>query len=43
MAWATLLGFLLWGEVPSPAAVTGIVAVCASGLHILHRDKLKAA
>lgn len=38
MIWATLFGFLVFGEVPTPAALTGAGIIIASGLYILHRE-----
>lgn len=39
MAWAILLGYLIWGDVPSPAVFAGIALVVASGLFILYREQ----
>ncbi len=39
MAWAILLGYLIWGDVPSPAVFAGIAVVVASGLFILYREQ----
>jgi drug/metabolite transporter (DMT)-like permease len=33
--WATILGFAIWGDVPTPALLAGSAIVVASGLYIL--------
>lgn len=38
LLWATLLGFVVWSELPHPATVAGALVVAASGLYILHRE-----
>ena len=38
LIWATLLGWLVWGDVPSPHVFFGAVIVIASGLFILYRE-----
>ncbi len=38
MIWAVLFGYLLWGELPGVAVLTGSTLVVASGLYILHRE-----
>ncbi len=35
LVWATLLGFAIWGDVPTPALLAGSAIVVASGLYIL--------
>ena len=42
MAWAILLGYLIWGDVPSLAVFAGITLVVASGLFILYREQRMA-
>ena len=41
MLWATLFGFLVFGEVPTEAVLAGGGIVIASGLYILHREALR--
>jgi len=41
MIWATLLGFLVFGDVPTPAVLVGAGIIIASGLYILHRETMK--
>lgn len=38
LIWASLLGFLIWGELPRTATVAGAVVVAASGVYILYRE-----
>jgi drug/metabolite transporter (DMT)-like permease len=38
--WALLLGYVVWGDVPNPLAVAGIVVLVASGLYLMHRERL---
>jgi drug/metabolite transporter (DMT)-like permease len=40
MVWAILLGYLIWGEMPTAALLLGAAIVVASGLYILHREVL---
>jgi len=35
LLWATLYGYLIWGEVPSAATVLGTIIVVASGITVL--------
>jgi drug/metabolite transporter (DMT)-like permease len=39
--WATILGFAIWGDVPTPALLAGSAIVVASGLYILWRETLR--
>jgi drug/metabolite transporter (DMT)-like permease len=41
LIWATLLGFLVWGELPHAATLAGALVVAASGIYILHRELLR--
>ncbi|TWA82448.1 drug/metabolite transporter (DMT)-like permease [Azospirillum brasilense] len=38
MIWATLLGFLVFGDVPTPTVLAGAGIIIASGLYILYRE-----
>jgi drug/metabolite transporter (DMT)-like permease len=40
--WALLLGYAVWGDIPDVLAMAGIVLLVASGLYILHRERLRA-
>jgi drug/metabolite transporter (DMT)-like permease len=39
LIWATLLGFLVWGDVPQTATLVGAGLVVLAGLYILHRER----
>jgi drug/metabolite transporter (DMT)-like permease len=41
MIWALLLGFVVWGDVPTPALLSGAAVVAASSLYILYRETLR--
>ena len=41
LIWATLLGFLLWRELPDTLTVAGTGIVVASGLYIIYRETIK--
>ncbi len=41
LIWATILGFLIWGELPHAATLAGAAVVAASGIYILHRELLR--
>jgi len=41
LLWALLLGYLIWGDVPNQLATDGIVLIVASGLYILHRERVR--
>lgn len=38
LIWATLFGFLLWGDLPGPRTVLGGLIVTASGIYIFYRE-----
>lgn len=39
--WALAIGYVLWGEVPNILALFGIAVIVASGLYILHRERVR--
>jgi drug/metabolite transporter (DMT)-like permease len=41
LIWATLLGFLLWGELPDKYTLVGAGFVILSGLYIVYRETIK--
>jgi drug/metabolite transporter (DMT)-like permease len=41
--WAMVIGFVFWGDVPDLWIITGGSIVVASGLYILHRQRLMRA
>src|SRR5690349_8918025 len=43
LVWATVLGFVIWGDVPTPALGIGSAIVVASGLYILWRETVRRA
>jgi drug/metabolite transporter (DMT)-like permease len=43
LIWAMLLGFAIWGEVPTLSLVIGGAIVAGSGLFLLWREQRKAA
>ena len=43
LIWAAMLGFAVWGDVPTPSLLLGSAIVVASGLYILLRETLRSA
>jgi drug/metabolite transporter (DMT)-like permease len=41
LVWATILGFAIWGDVPTPELLLGSAIVVASGLYILWRETMR--
>jgi len=41
LLWALLIGYLIWGDVPNELATAGIVLIAASGLYVLHRERVR--
>ena len=41
LVWASILGFAVWGDVPTPGLLLGSAIVVASGLYILWRETLR--
>jgi drug/metabolite transporter (DMT)-like permease len=41
LLWATLLGFVIFGEVPDIWTVTGAVFIVGSGLYTAHRERVR--
>lgn len=41
MIWALLLGYLIWGDVATPALIGGSLVVASSGLYILYRETVR--
>jgi drug/metabolite transporter (DMT)-like permease len=39
--WAIAIGYVVWGDVPNALALFGIAVIVASGLYILHRERLR--
>ena len=38
LVWASILGFLVWGETPKPLTLVGALVVAGSGIYILFRE-----
>ncbi len=38
LIWATIIGLMVWGELPRSTTLVGAAVVTASGLYILHRE-----
>jgi drug/metabolite transporter (DMT)-like permease len=43
LIWGGLLGFLVFGEVPSWTTLTGAAIVALAGLYNLHRERVRRA
>ena len=41
--WATLLGWLVWRDTPSVAVTLGNALIIASGLLVLHAERMRGA
>jgi drug/metabolite transporter (DMT)-like permease len=41
LVWASLLGFAIWGDVPTPHLIVGAIVVVVSGLYILWRETVR--
>lgn len=40
IVWATIVGFLVWGDLPGDWEIAGSVLIISSGLYILHRETI---
>ncbi len=41
LVWATLFGFLVFGDLPDRWTIVGAIVIAASGLYIFHRENLR--
>ena len=41
--WALGIGYVVWGDVPNTLTLAGIAVIVASGLYILHRERVLGA
>lgn len=41
LVWAVILGFAIWGDMPTPGLLTGSAIVVASGVYILWRETVR--
>lgn len=39
LAWAALIGFVVWGDVPAGHVVAGAAVIAGCGLYVVHREK----
>jgi drug/metabolite transporter (DMT)-like permease len=39
--WGALFGYIFWGEMPSSSLIFGVPLIVASGLYIVHRERLR--
>jgi drug/metabolite transporter (DMT)-like permease len=39
--WALAIGYVVWGDVPDAIAMAGIAVIVASGLYIIHRERVR--
>jgi drug/metabolite transporter (DMT)-like permease len=42
LVWAVLIGFVVWGDIPTVGLLVGSAIVVASGLFLLWRESRKA-
>lgn len=42
IVWAALLGWAIWGDVPTVEIVVGNLVICLSGLYVFHRERVLA-
>ena len=43
LLWAALFGFVMFADLPDAWTLLGAAIIAASGLYILHREKLRRA
>ena len=43
MIWATLLGYVMFSDIPTPNTIFGVFIIVASGLYAFHRKRIKEA
>ncbi len=41
--WSTILGYLIWSDLPGPRILVGAAVVILSGLYIIYRETMKQA
>jgi len=41
IVWAVIVGFLMFGDVPSPVAMAGLMLILASGVYMIHRERVR--
>lgn len=40
LIWSAILGYLIWGDIPDIYAIIGAGLIVASGLYIIHRERI---
>ena len=43
LVWATMLGFLIFGDVPDILTIAGAAIIIGSGLYTAHRERVRRA
>jgi drug/metabolite transporter (DMT)-like permease len=43
LLWGTIIGFLIWAEVPAWSTLSGAAVVIAAGLYNVHRERVRRA
>jgi drug/metabolite transporter (DMT)-like permease len=38
--WAGLLGFIVWGDVPTPVVLVGSAIIVSAGIYIVRREAI---
>jgi drug/metabolite transporter (DMT)-like permease len=41
LLWATLIGFLVWGDIPTTQVWIGAAIIIACGLYVIHRESVR--
>jgi drug/metabolite transporter (DMT)-like permease len=41
LVWATLIGYVIWLDIPSTEVWTGAVIIIGCGLYVIHRESLR--
>lgn len=41
LVWGILLGWLIWSDLPDVITLIGVVTIAASGLYIVHRERIR--
>jgi drug/metabolite transporter (DMT)-like permease len=41
LVWATIAGFLVFGDLPGPSTLVGAIVIVGSGLYVVHREQVR--
>ncbi len=41
IVWAVIVGFVMFGEVPGPLSLAGLVLILGSGVYTIHRERVR--